>query len=254
MSTLAPPSIFEEYEQWMQPVRNRSAANPTLAALVRSDMDPLVLELFLLYFAAMGVRMTEPVEQWILRAAKRCGELGYTDLAKALRGHAAAEAGHNLMMVRDTHAMTASLNARYQPSFDAEKLLAAAPGPGATRYIAVHEAVIGGPAPYAQVAVEYEIEMLPVRYGPILVKACVERLGKEILGGLSFITEHIVLDVGHTKFNSRQLEDVLELNPESLPTMVAAGTDVLEAYAAFLCDCLEAARSTRQKLTRLPVA
>jgi len=248
MSTIALPSIFEEYEQRMLPVRKRSETNPTLAELLQPGIDPLVLELFLLYFAAMGVRMTEPVEQWILRAAKRCGDLGYTGLAKALRGHAAAEAGHNLMMVRDTHAMTARLNARFQPPLDAEKLLAAPPGPGARRYIDVHEAVISGPAPFSQVAVEYEIEMLPVRYGPILVKFCVERLGKEILGGLSFITEHIVLDVGHTKFNSRQLEEVLERNPESLPTMVAAGTDVLNAYAEFLSDCLQTARETRKLL------
>jgi len=96
--------------------------------------------------------------------------------------------------------------------------------------------------------------MLPVRYGPILVKFCVERLGKEILGGLSFITEHIVLDVGHTKFNSRQLEKALERNPDSLPTMVAAGTDVLDAYGAFLSDCLQTARQTRSSLTSVPRA
>jgi hypothetical protein len=249
MSTSAPSSIFQDYERQMAPVRRRSEANPTLAAVLAPDMDPLLLELFLLYFVSMGVRMTEPVEGWIRRAAQSCEDIGYSELARALRGHAAAEAGHNLMMVRDTHAMTARLNASHRPSLDAEKLLAAPPGHGATRYIQVHEAVIAGPTPFAQVAVEYEIEMLPVRYGPTLVKHCVGRLGKEILGCLSFITEHIELDVGHTKFNSRQLETVLERNPEALPTMVAVGTDVLDAYSEFLSDCLEAARQTRSKMT-----
>ncbi len=247
MGGSAPQSVFAEYERQMEPARRRFADSPTLATLTRADIDPLLLELFLLNFAAMGVRMTEPVEGWILRAAQRCQALGDEDLGRALRGHAAAEAGHHLMMIRDTHSLTARLKALYGLSLDARQLLCAPPGRGAIRYIGVHEAVIGGSAPFAQVALEYEIEMLPVRYGPPLVAAWVARLGPDILPCLTFITEHIELDVGHTKFNSRQLERLLERNPAALPTLVAAGADVLEAYAGFLTDCLEAATRKRKE-------
>jgi hypothetical protein len=98
------------------------------------------------------------------------------------------------------------------------------------------------------VALEYEIEMLPVRYGPGMVAAWVGRLGRDVLEGLSFITEHIELDVGHTKFNARQLERVLARDPATLPALVTAGTDILEAYGRFLSECLDVARAARKEL------
>src|SRR5882724_3609660 len=121
-------SLFQEYEVRMEPARNRFAASPTLAAVTAADIEPLLLELFLLNFAAIGVRMTEPVEGWIRRASQRCEELGDVDLGRALRGHAAAEAGHHLMMIRDTRALVDRLNARYATPLDADRLLAEPPG------------------------------------------------------------------------------------------------------------------------------
>ena len=61
----------------------------------------------------------------------------------------------------------------------------------------VHEDNIAGDTPYAQIAIEYEVEMLPLRYGELLLTRCVEMLGAEILPCLSFVTEHIYLDVGN---------------------------------------------------------
>lgn len=243
-----PGSGFLEYERRIEPARQRFAANPTLAELTAADIDPFLLELFLLNFAAMGVQMTEPVEGWIRRAAQRCAELGDPVLAQALQGHAAAEAGHHLMMIHDTHALVARINARHSCRLDAGELLEAPPCPGAAHYIRVHERVIGGPVPFGQVALEYEIEMLPLRYGPTMLSAWVACLGREILECLSFITEHIELDVGHTKFNARQLEQLLERNAAVLPTLVEDGEEVLEAYGIFLTDCLKGAARMRKDL------
>ncbi len=246
-STSGLDALFAEYERCMEPARSRFSASPTLATLTAPDIEPLLLELFLLHFASMGFRMTEPVEGWIRRAAQRCEDLGDAELGRGLRGHAAAEAGHHLMMVRDAHALTARVNSRYSKALAAEQFLAAGPGPGAARYVDVHESVIGGSTPFAQVALEYEIEMLPVRYGPTMVTAWVTCLGPEILECLSFITEHIELDVGHTKFNARQVERLLARDSGALPTLVTAGTDVLEAYGQFLTDCLQLARERRKE-------
>jgi hypothetical protein len=96
---------------------------------------------------------------------------------------------------------------------------------------------------YAQIAIEYEIEQLPLRYGGLFVARCLEIFGPDILPSLSFVTEHIVLDIGHTKFNEQELGKLIGDIPESLPFLVAAGSTALDAYAQFLTDCVELAEN-----------
>ncbi len=66
----------------------------------------------MLYFCAIGAQMTQPVEDWIRRAASRCTELGFEQLAKALGHHAQAESGHHLMMIADVHSLANHWNSR----------------------------------------------------------------------------------------------------------------------------------------------
>jgi hypothetical protein len=47
---------------------------------------------------------------------------------------------------------------------------------------------IASESPFAQAAIEYEIEMLPLRYGKLVVGRCIEMLGADIISCLSFIT------------------------------------------------------------------
>src|SRR5262245_24448739 len=83
------------YERLMGPARERFAAGKGLHTLLQTDLPPRGLERFLIHYCAAGVRMTEPVEGWILRAADRCQELGRPATARALRKHARAESGHH---------------------------------------------------------------------------------------------------------------------------------------------------------------
>ena len=136
--------------------------------------------------------------------------------------------------LRVVRSLAARWNARRKPSVDACKLLNQAPTPGVLRYCKVHEDNIAGDTPYAQIAIEYEVEMLPMRYGELLLTRCVEMLGAEILPCLSFVTEHIYLDVGHTNFNARGIAKLIDLDPSSIPALVSAGTAALDAYAQFL--------------------
>jgi hypothetical protein len=92
--------------------------------------------------------------------------------------------------------------------------------------------------------------MLPLRYGELLLTRCVEMLGAEILPCLSFVTEHIVLDVGHTNFNARLIAKLIDLYPSSMPALVSAGTAALDAYAQFLGDCTELADRDSHKARR----
>lgn len=229
------------YDQLLGPSRVRFESHRSIAALLRNPLEALTLERFLIYFSALGVGMTQPVEEWIRHAAGRCGELGLTELGAALQAHAKHEADHHLLMQADTRRLVERWNENHEPRLVAAVLLALAPTPGAIGYRELHEAVISGPAPYGQLAIEYEIEMLSVSYGPALLRRCTDLLGEEIVQGLSFLEDHIALDAGHTHFNRLQLSRLLEQRPDCLPGLVAAGSAALDAYAAFLDDCFQLA-------------
>jgi hypothetical protein len=243
--------LLDRYNQLLAPARERFDTSVGVNA-IRSINDPLMLESFLLYFCAIGAQMTEPVERWIRRAADRCAVLGFSEVAEALTRHARAEAGHHLMMIADLRSLAGHWNSRHQPRVDADELLRIAPSDGANHYCLVHEQNIAGRTPYAQIAIEYEIEQLPLRYGELFVARCLEIFGPEILSGLSFVTEHIDLDIGHTKFNAQELAKVVERIPESLPVLAAAGSAALDAYAQFLTDCVELAENHCRAFGVLP--
>jgi hypothetical protein len=69
------------------------------------------------------------------------------------------------------------------------------------------------------------------------------------LSGLSFLQEHVELDVGHTQFNKRQLGKFLSAYPEATAHLIAAGEAALLAYADFVGDCLRLAASCNQSCT-----
>jgi hypothetical protein len=237
----ANPSLGS-YDLLLAPARERFETNPGLSAL-RSSKDPRFLEAFLLYFCAIGAQMTEPVEGWIRRAADRCSALGLLGLGQALTRHARAEAGHHLMMIADLRSLANHWNLRHTPPVDADELLHLEASYGAERYCQVHEESIAGDTPYAQIAIEYEIEQLPLRYGELFLSRSLEIFGPDILASLSFVTEHIDLDIEHTKFNARELARLIDHNPESLSALVAAGSAALDAYARFLADCVDLAEN-----------
>jgi hypothetical protein len=237
---------FDEYERLLTPARERFAVSPGVLA-IQSTSDEIFLESFLLHFCALGSQMTEPVERWIRGAAERCAAIGLPELAQALAAHAGAEAGHHLMMIADVRALSARWNARRKSSVDADQLLNQEPSRGVLQYCDVHQRNIAGDTPYAQIAIEYEVEMLPMRYGELFVGRCIEVLGAGIFPCLSFVTEHIILDVGHTNFNARAIARLLDVRRACMPALVAAGTAILDAYAQFLADCAELADRDARK-------
>jgi hypothetical protein len=233
---------IERYETALRPARERFTGSPAVVEVLSPDVDPRLLESFLIHLCALGVGVTEPVEGWIRRAGEACIARGLDDLGRALVRHARDEAGHDRLFEADARLLVSRWNAAGRAPLDAARLLALAPGPGATRYRRLHEENIGGDTPYAQLAIEYEIERLALSFGQDLLRTSVAVLGREVLEGLSFLREHVELDVGHTHFNRRRMAALLEERPEVAAAMERAGTEALDAYAAFLSDCLEAAR------------
>jgi hypothetical protein len=235
---------LEEYERLLAPARERFDQSPGVQTL-RSNSDSTFVEAFILYFCAVGSRMTRPVEDWIRRAARRCTAMGLLDLGQALAARVRAESGHELMMASDLRSLIAHWNTHHTPPVS-EKLLHCSVSLGAFRYCEVHEHNIAGDTPYAQVAIEYEIERLPFLYGGLFLTRCLEVLGTDILACLSFLTAHVDLDIGHTHFNTRKLAQLMLLKPDSLMSLVAAGSAALDAYAEFLTDCVRFAEAHSQ--------
>jgi hypothetical protein len=236
------------YESALSIPRERFQNHWAVSELATPELNSNVLELFLTYFHAVGVNMTEPVEGWIRRAGERCEELGVGDLGRALKAHAKGEADHHLMMIDDTRVLVAHWNNHHRQQLDAEQLLAQPAPPSVEAYRKLHEDTIAGDTPWAQLALEYEIESLSVTYGPRLIGRCAGVLPPDVASKLSFVKDHVALDVGHTEFNKRQVRQALEERPESLPQLVETGTKALECYADFLGDCLRLAQARAEQL------
>jgi len=233
-------TALQAYENLLEPARKRFAESIAVKTL-RENANGALCEMFLMYFCALGVHMTEPVEGWIRGAAARSEDLGLARLGRALRSHAAAEANHHLLMIADLRSLAARWNKRNSPPLDPDALLSRTLSPGVMTYRRLHEDNIAGETPFAQVAIEYEIEMLPLRFGDLVLARCIELLGMDILSSLSFITQHIALDGAHTDLNAQMLTDLLEQAPWSLPALATAGSLALDAYADFLGDCVRLA-------------
>lgn len=233
---------IERYERAMEPARRRFADDPAVRLIQNRAIGTSHLESFFIHWSALGVAMTEPVEGWIRRASEACVRLGgpgLDTLGAALQKHAKAEADHHLLMIDDLHRLCRRREAAGRTAPDPEELLEQSWPEAAQRYRDLHEAVIAGPEPYAQIGIENEIEMLSVVLGPPLFANARALLGEHVTEDLTFLDEHITLDVGHVKFNRRQMAKFLDERPDTLDALVAAGTAALDAYRAFLTHCVE---------------
>ena len=224
------------YETRLAEARSLYSKAPGFTAVTGSESETF-LHRFLIEFSSLGVQMTEPVDGWIRRAGARCQDIGLDDLGAALIRHAAHEAGHHKMMIADTHNLVADwIKAGHEP-LNADELIARPATPGVQAYIDLHEETIASDAPFGQLAIEYEIELLSLTAGPVLMGQVATVCGPERLAQLSFLEDHIEIDAGHTVFNRRQLETLLGEHPEMLPALGAAGAAALAAHSRFINDC-----------------
>lgn len=235
------------YERRLLPARQRFATSRFVTEVVGRKLDDAHFELFLMNFAALGVKMTRPVDGWIRRAGEQCIAAGFTELGLALVKHAAHEAGHDSLFAQDAHSLVKRWNTRNPRRVDAADLLALPVTAGVAQYIRLHEETIAGPTPFAQIAIEYEIEQLSVTWGPRFISACAQVLGPDVSTCLTFVQDHVAVDVGHTQFNRNQLQRFVSAHPGNLAALVAAGAAALDAYSRYLSDCLELADAQRGK-------
>ncbi len=233
--------VSELYEPHVVAARDRFQRSAATAFATGSSTDPMQLDRFLIQFCALGVQMTEHVESWIRRAGEKTVEAGYVDLGEALQRHAVQERDHHLMMIDDTRTLVELWNRLGRPEIDADALLASEATPGIKAYADLHERVIAGPTPYAQLGIEYEIEQLSNDLGAPMLANVARVCGQERVAGLSFVRDHVDLDVGHTEFNRRQLLQLLADHEHFGETLGQAGSAALDAYGLFFHECVAAA-------------
>jgi hypothetical protein len=231
---------LEQYESMIAAERQRFAGR---MIPFYNEKRSSVLDLFLIHFCSLGVGMTELVPDWIRRAGESTCKSGYEELGSALIRHAEHEAGHHELMIDDTRSLVARWNASRDMKLDPETFLSQPWSRGVVRYREFHEECIRSESPYGQIAIEYEIERISVTYGPLFFGHLVQLIGPDVLGCLSFIREHIALDVGHTHYNARVMEQFLKIAPGALEVLVAAGAGALDAYASYIEDCVQLAQA-----------
>ena len=105
--------------------------------------------------------------------------------------HARHEAGHHRLMITDLWTLADAWNDSHKVKIDPITLSQCNLPSSVIRYQKLHERVIGGEAPYTQIALEYEIEALSVRYGPALLATAGGKEGSSFLKSISLLMEGI---------------------------------------------------------------
>ena len=142
INSLSKSSLTKLYETKIDNARKQFDNSSALSILLASDIDPKMLEAFLIYYNSLGVSMTQPVEDWINRAGNNCKRIGLTELGESLCLHAKHEANHHLMMIDDTKFLVTDWNHKYEPKLNLEQTLKQPITDGVQNYIELHENVI----------------------------------------------------------------------------------------------------------------
>lgn len=226
-----------QYHQQMHPERVaflRSEGNTYFA----TQSNPKKMHGFALLWTAHSISMTKYVDTWIRSAGERCKALGINSIGESLITHARHEAGHDQMLVEDLAHLVGLWNKNYGGAMSVQEIMTIPLPENSQKYIELHEEVIKSHTPFAQVAIEFEIERLSVTVIPRWVENILCTLGQEFSTALTFLDEHILLDQGHTKFNTNLLEKCFAEGLDS-KALVTAGRTALQCYAGYLGELVK---------------
>jgi hypothetical protein len=210
-----------QYEPHTLLARSRLDSDSSLRRLLDPNIKPALLERFLIEWMSRAAYMTEPVDGWIRRTGQRCIEQGMEKLGNQLITHAKSETGHHVMTI--------------------EELLSQTPTESMKEYRRLHDETIEGPNPVGQIAIEREIGFLAVYFGPRLMQQVETVLGKEVADKMTFLIEHVAVDVGHTLLNEKMLHEAITRSPEKGRIYAEIGARAMTTYIRFLGDCLHIA-------------
>ncbi len=236
---------FFEYNRLVHSARVRFSASPGIRVYM-GEMEKKRLHAFLIVWSHFSVKMTGPVEGWISRAGERAIELGFESIGKKLKHHANQEADHDVMLVEDLKVLLARWNETYPEKITMEALNSLRLPENTNAYVDIHEDTIASQHPYGQVAIEYEIERISVQYGPQMVENVINTLGEEFNAGIEFLSHHVLLDQGHTKFNKALIEECFASGGD-VKVLAETGAQALRIYGDFLTECAVASQQLISK-------
>jgi len=230
-----------QYEPHTLPARSRLDSDSSLRRLLDPNIKPALLERFLIEWMSRAAYMTEPVDGWIRRTGQRCIEQGMEKLGNQLITHAKSETGHHVMTIDDARSLVQYWNTRRLPLLNIDELLSQTPTESMKEYRQLHDETIEGPNPVGQIAIEREIGFLAVYFGPRLMQQVETVLGKAVADKMTFLIEHVAVDVGHTLLNEKMLEEAITRSPEKGRIYAEIGARAMTTYIRFLGDCLHIA-------------
>ncbi|GAC1449103.1 MAG: hypothetical protein NVSMB70_18380 [Chamaesiphon sp.] len=244
MTTLEMTQIYQnEYQRRCDPARQEFASRKVVREVFVEEIDPQLFKLFMIYWSALSAGISEPIPAYFKHAAERCEKAGFKEMAEVFSEHGKEEDGHDDWATSDVQKLVEIWN-QEEPNFpmDAKELLDNRMSPAVKRYHNLHERVIEGDAPWAELAIGLEIELIATTYGPILLQRCAEFMGQDSIRNISFLYEHVRADVGHTETNFEVVHNFLVQHPESTDTLVETAGDALNSYADFLDDAMSYAK------------
>jgi len=236
------PKAHNLYEEQLKDRRAAFKASPVMNQILSWRADPVFLELFVIHYCTLTAGLAEPVAGYIRTAGERCKELGFNDMVPFFQEHSEEEEGHYHWAADDTARVVEIWNRHRKPALDAEALLNHRMSPAVKRYHQLHEDVIFGNAPYAELAIDLEIELIAVKYGPKVLLHSLVKLGPKITSNLSFLRKHVRADYGHTKLNLKKVDALLTKHPEYAPALVEAGKGAIDTFYGYLEDCFNLAQ------------
>lgn len=250
MITLENTSIKEnEYQKRAAVARQNFASREIVKELFSQEIEPKLLKLFMIHWNALNAGLTEPIPVYLKRAGERCEEMGLNSMAEFFYEHEHEEDGHENWAIDDVEELVALWN-QEEPNYqlNTQELLAKKMSPAVKRYHQLHEQVLEGNSPWAELAIDIEIELLSTSYGPILVKKWIDCMGQSSLSKISFLHKHVTADVGHTDTNFDVVDQFISEHPESVEMLAETAAAALNVYADFLEDAMAYTKEVYGKL------
>jgi hypothetical protein len=234
-------SLHPVYDGLVATARARLDGDRRLSALVEPAIDRAQLHTCLLQWKAWRSQLTDPAHGWVRRAAERCIARGYPEVGRMLMMRGKRTADRHQALLDDLQFLVERWNTSGRPEVDAARFLQTAAPASLRRHVNLQESIIDGLEPFAQVAIEYELDRASDILAPRLLKQAQRVLGHEIARGLTAL-QASVADQGQTTFSERHLTRLLAQQPQAVATLGITGAIVLDCHLDLLGDSLDRAR------------
>lgn len=241
--------LVREYNERMR-AKRAELEQRVKALYLQIDSEEMV-ELYLIYFSAVGSKMVAPADSWLTRWGNGLKRLGFESIGAHIVEHAKEEIGHDRWHENDVKFLVSHFNKKYGASLNVTEILNQGNSACVRRYQEAYDSTVQGDTEYQAFGLLYETELMTFTLAPKFIGFCVQELGFEIMRGLSFLRGHMVSDVGHVKENAEQLEEILNGTSPSqqqqrLLEIIRVGEETVNVYIDYFEQVFQLAKERQQ--------